>query len=72
MPLELRGGQLHSEKISWPDFEKVELIAGTIVEVEEFPEAKSQLINFALILDQSMVSSDQVVKLPISIKKKIS
>lgn len=27
------------EQISWKDFEKVELRAGTIVEVEEFPEA---------------------------------
>lgn len=28
------------EKISWNDFEKVELRVGTIVAVEEFPEAK--------------------------------
>ncbi|WP_316737997.1 tRNA-binding protein [Pedobacter aquatilis] len=28
------------EDISWSDFEKVELRAGTIVEVFEFPEAK--------------------------------
>ncbi len=27
------------EQISWKDFEKVELRAGTIVEVEDFPEA---------------------------------
>jgi len=26
--------------ISWADFEKVELRAGTVVEVEEFPEAR--------------------------------
>ena len=26
--------------ISWSDFEKVELRAGTVVEVEEFPEAR--------------------------------
>jgi len=28
------------EQITWKDFEKVELRAGTIVEVEEFPEAR--------------------------------
>lgn len=28
------------EEITWSDFEKVELIAGTILEVFEFPEAK--------------------------------
>lgn len=28
------------ESIEWSDFERVELVAGTIVEVEEFPEAK--------------------------------
>ncbi|MBT7007338.1 tRNA-binding protein [Candidatus Falkowbacteria bacterium] len=27
-------------KISWDDFEKVELIVGTIIEVNDFPEAK--------------------------------
>ena len=28
------------ETISWSDFEKVELRAGTVVEVEDFPEAR--------------------------------
>ncbi|HZU23460.1 MAG TPA: tRNA-binding protein [Terriglobales bacterium] len=28
------------QQITWSDFEKVELRAGTIVEVEEFPEAR--------------------------------
>ncbi len=28
------------ESISWSDFEKVELRAGTVVEVKEFPEAR--------------------------------
>ena len=28
------------ETIDWPDFEKVELRVGTIVEVEDFPEAR--------------------------------
>ena len=26
--------------INWSDFEKIELRAGTVVEVEEFPEAR--------------------------------
>lgn len=29
------------EKINWTDFEKVEMRAGTIVSVEDFPEAKN-------------------------------
>jgi tRNA-binding protein len=28
------------EQITWQDFEKVELRAGTIIEVEDFPEAR--------------------------------
>jgi len=28
------------ERISWSDFEKIELRAGTVVEVKEFPEAR--------------------------------
>jgi len=28
------------ENITWPDFEKVELRAGTVLEVKEFPEAR--------------------------------
>ena len=28
------------ENISWTDFEKIELRAGTVVEVEKFPEAR--------------------------------
>ncbi len=28
------------ETITWPDFEKVELRAGTIIEVADFPEAR--------------------------------
>lgn len=29
------------EKIEWADFEKIELRAGTVVEVKEFPEARN-------------------------------
>ena len=28
------------DNISWSDFEKIELRAGTVVEVKEFPEAR--------------------------------
>ncbi len=28
------------EQISWPDFEKIELRAGTILKAEDFPEAR--------------------------------
>ena len=30
-----------SERISWADFEKVLIVAGTVVRVEPFPEARS-------------------------------
>lgn len=35
--------------ISWPDFEKVEMRAGTIVLAEEFPEAKNPA--YKLLID---------------------
>ena len=33
------------ETIEWNDFAKIELLVGTIVEVEEFPEARKPLIS---------------------------
>ena len=30
----------HAEEISWADFEKVLIVAGTVVRVEPFPEAR--------------------------------
>lgn len=33
------------EQITWKDFEKVELRAGTIIEVEDFPTPASQLTS---------------------------
>jgi tRNA-binding protein len=35
-----RSGEESMEKITWNDFQKVELRVGTIVEVEEFPKAR--------------------------------
>ncbi|OQX74243.1 MAG: tRNA-binding protein [Bacteroidetes bacterium 4484_249] len=37
------------EKISWNEFEKVELRAGTIIEVDDFPEARKPA--YKLIID---------------------
>lgn len=37
------------EPIEWKDFEKVHILAGTIVDVEEFPEAKKPA--YKLIID---------------------
>jgi len=52
-------------KITWAEFEKVELRAGTIVKVEDFPEARNP--SFKLWIDLGelgvMKSSAQVTKL---------
>ncbi|CAL1521343.1 tRNA-binding protein [Chitinophaga sp. MM2321] len=37
------------ETINWPDFEKVEMRAGTIVEVNDFPKARNP--SFQLVID---------------------
>ena len=34
------------ETISWTDFEKIELRVGTIIEVEDFPEARKPAFKF--------------------------
>ena len=35
--------------ITWPDFEKIELRTGTIIKVEDFPEAKKP--SYKLLID---------------------
>lgn len=40
--------------IEWNDFEKVELLAGTIVEVEEFPEARKPAYKLLIDLGVSI------------------
>jgi tRNA-binding protein len=52
-------------EIEWKDFEKVELRAGTIVRVEEFPEAKKPAYKVWVSLGELGIrkSSAQITKL---------
>lgn len=54
------------ETIEWKDFEKVELLVGTLVEVEEFPEAKKKAYKLKIDLGPKIGikrSSAQITKL---------
>ena len=42
------------EKISWSDFDKIELRAGTVVEVMEFPEARKPAFKLKVDLGAEM------------------
>ncbi|MBI5273773.1 MAG: tRNA-binding protein, partial [Chlamydiales bacterium] len=42
------------ETIEWKDFEKVELIVGTIIEVEDFPEAKKPAYKLKIDLGSTI------------------
>ncbi|RYD72009.1 MAG: tRNA-binding protein, partial [Sphingobacteriales bacterium] len=52
-------------KITWPDFEKVEIYAGTIIEVHDFPEARNPSYKLKIDFGEMGIkkSSAQITKL---------
>lgn len=53
------------ETIEWSDFEKVELLVGTIIEVQDFPEARKSAYKLKINLGEKIgvkSSSAQITK----------
>ena len=58
------------ETIEWKDFEKVHLIAGTIVEAEHFPEARRPAYKLKVDLGSEWGLGNLLPKSPSSITPK--
>jgi tRNA-binding protein len=52
------------ETISWADFEKVELRVGTIVDVEDFPEARKPAFKLKVDFGDEIGVKKRVPRLP--------
>ncbi len=57
--------------LTWTEFEKVEMRVGTILEVNDFPEARKRLTSSPLILVPILEFEKLPHKLPNAIKKKV-
>lgn len=58
------------KQISWNEFEQVELRSGTIIDVQDFPEARKPAYKLQVDLVQKLESKNQVRKSQRCIQKK--